>query len=100
MKYMTKEILVLSEELEKLIDRISNDLTSTLVSLSGSLKDIECGTHIKIPTAVGYVNYYKSVDNTENISIYLKDQLLNPVKDEYQQYLDDIEQDTNIAKSD
>ncbi len=100
---MTKETQQLCEEMEKLSSRISEDLKSTLVSLSGSLKGIECGTHIKIPTDVGYVNYYKSVENTETITCYLKDQLLSPKKDsiddEYQEYLDDIEQGTNTTKS-
>ncbi len=96
---MTSAILVLSEEMEKLLARISEDLTSTLVNLSGSQKDIECGTHIKIPSDVGYVNYYKSADNIENISIYLKNQISSPVKDEYQEYLDDLHEDVNTSKS-
>ncbi len=69
---MTKEILALTEEMMKLSFRISEDLTSTLVNLSGSLKDIECGTHIKIPTDAGYVSYYKSVENSETVLAYLK----------------------------
>lgn len=59
---MTKEILTLAEELEKLASRILGDLESTLVNLSGSLKDIECGTHIKIPMGAGYVNFYRSAE--------------------------------------
>ncbi len=93
---MTNETQQLCEEMEKLSSRISEVLKSTLVSLSGSLKDIECGTHIKIPTDVGYVNYYKSVENTETITVYLKDQLLKPVPDgldEYQSYLDKLAED-------
>ena len=72
---MTKEIRVLTEEMEKLQSRILSDLTSTLVNLSGSLKDIECGTHIKIPMGAGYVSYYKSVEHLETLTLYLKEQL-------------------------
>ncbi len=68
---MTEGIHQLSKELEKLLSRTSDDLTSTLVSLSGSLKDIECGTHIKIPLGAGYVSYYKSQDSTEKISMWI-----------------------------
>ena len=67
-------ISTLSEELAKLLDRISTDLESTLVSLDGSLKDIGNGTHIKIPTGAGYVNFFKSQNNYE-ISIWLKEKL-------------------------
>ncbi len=94
---MKNEILVLTEEMTKLIARIEADLTSTLVNLSGSLKGIECGTHIKIPTAVGYASYYKSQEGTENLTLYLKDILRKP--DEYQEYLDDITDEINSAKS-
>ena len=59
----------------KLLARISEDLMSTLVNLSGSLRDIECGTRIKIPTAVGYVNFYKSLESYE-MSVWLKDAMM------------------------
>ncbi len=72
---MTKEIQTLAEEMEKLSARIQEDVTSTLVSLSGSLKDIECGTHIKIPTGAGYVSYYKSQENSETVLCYLRETL-------------------------
>ncbi len=100
---MTSEILVLTEEMTKLSYRISADLMSTLVNLSGSLKDIECGTHIKIPTAAGYVSYYKSSDNSEKLVLYLKEEILPMEKnDEYQEYLDNYntdEEQINIPKS-
>ncbi len=88
----------------KLSNRILEDLTSTLVNLSGNLKDIECGTHIKIPTGAGYVSYYKSSDNSEKLQLWLT-QLLTPEKnnDEYQQYLNDlatVNDELNITKSD
>ncbi len=70
---MTKEIQTLAEEMEKLSYRIQEDVTSTLVNLSGKVKDIECGTHIKIPTGAGYVSYYKSVENSETVLCYLKE---------------------------
>ncbi len=67
-------ISTLSELLEKLLDRISTDLESTLVNLDGNLKDIVNGTHIKIPMDVGYVNFYK-LPNSYEISIWLKNNL-------------------------
>ncbi len=63
----------------KLSFRIEHDLLSTLVGLSGSLKDIECGTHIKIPLGAGYVSYYKSRDS-ESITFWMKQELL-PMKE-------------------
>ncbi len=95
---MTNATLQLTEEMMKLAERISNDLTSTLVNLSGNLKDIECGTHIKIPMDVGYVNYYKSVTNCETLTSYLKEEI-KPTKDEYQQYLEDLAEEVNTSKS-
>ncbi len=88
---MTKEIQTLSEEMTKLLDRISNDLTSTLISLDGSLKAIECGTLIKIPTGVGYVKCYKSATSLE-IQVYLKDLIEAQPQaiDEYDAYLRDL----------
>jgi len=58
-----------------LLDRTYNDLMSTLVNLSGSLKDIECGTRIKIPIAAGYVNFYKSSESYE-MSVWLKEAMM------------------------
>jgi len=99
---MTSETLQLTEEMEKLSCRILADLTSTLVNLSGNLKDIECGTHIKIPTGAGYVKYYKSSDNSENLVLYLTQAMKPNLKDEYQEYLDNFNKDDetlNIPKS-
>jgi len=62
-----------------LLDRTVNDLMSTLVNLSGNLKDIECGTRIKIPIAAGYVNFYKSVESLE-ISLWLKETMMETEK--------------------
>ncbi len=60
----------------KLLDRTVNDLMSTLVNLSGSLKDTECGTRIKIPIRAGYVNFYRSVESYE-ISLWLKETMMD-----------------------
>ncbi len=62
---------ILAEEMAKLSNRILEDVTSTLVNLSGSLKDIECGTRIKIPLGAGYVSYYKSSENSETVSVWM-----------------------------
>ncbi len=70
-----QELLV---EMEKLSARISEDLTSTLVNLSGSLMAIECGTHIKIPMDAGYVSYYKSSEGLENLTLWMKQELSIP----------------------
>ncbi len=59
----------------KLLERTYTDLMSTLVNLSGSLKDIECGTHIKIPIPAGYVRFYKSSESYE-MSLWLKEAMM------------------------
>ncbi len=61
-----------------LLDRTVNDLMSTLVNLSGNLKDIECGTRIKIPIRAGYVNFYKSVESYE-ITLWLKEAMMTTI---------------------
>ncbi len=76
---MTWTISTLSAELERLLSRISIDLANTLVNLDGSLKDIDNGTHIKIPMDAGYVNCYKSVSSLE-ISIWLKEIISQPIQ--------------------
>ncbi len=78
---MTKETLVLYEETQKLLDRISTDLLSTLVSLSGSLKDIANGTLIKIPTDAGYVKFYRSADSW-SLSVWLSQSLMEQMPSE------------------
>lgn len=94
----TNEILVLSEELEKLLSRTSDDLTSTLVNLSGSLKDIECGTHIKIPTAVGFVSYFKSSENFETLTLNLREKISEKMTTKQKQF-DDEDEDLFMTKS-
>ncbi len=60
---MKNGITVLTEEMEKLSSRISDELTSALVNWSGNLTDIDNGTLIKIPMDAGYVKLYKSSDS-------------------------------------
>ncbi len=100
---MTKEIQTLSEEMENLSARILSDLQSTLVNLSGNLKDIDYGTHIKIPMGAGYVKFYKSAD-AWNLSCWISENLmdLTETEKEYQTYLNDEDihgKETNTAKS-
>ncbi len=40
-------------------------------NLDGNLKDIGNGTHIKIPTDAGYVNFYRS-QNSYEITAWMK----------------------------
>ncbi len=40
-------------------------------NLDGNLRDIGSGTHIKIPTDVGYVNFYRS-QNSYEITAWMK----------------------------
>ncbi len=40
-------------------------------NLDGNLKDIGSGTHIKIPTDVGYVNFYR-LQNSFEITVWMK----------------------------
>ncbi len=40
-------------------------------NLDGNLKGIDSGTHIKIPTDVGYVNFYRS-QNSYEITVWMK----------------------------
>ncbi len=67
-----KTILVLTEQMERLLTIGYQEYLNTLVNLSGSLKDIECGTHIKIPIPAGYVSCYKSEDNLK-LSLWISD---------------------------
>lgn len=73
---MTDKISILSEEMAKLSNRILTDLENFLVESDGNLKDIDSGTHIKIPTGAGFVNFYKSQNSCE-ITFWLKETLLN-----------------------
>ncbi len=98
---MEWKISILSEELEKLGSRISDDLKNTLVSLDGNLKDIDNGTHIKIPMDAGFVKAYRSL-NSLSLTVYMTDSLSQDPQAEselYDEYLDN-EADLNTTKSD
>ncbi len=67
-----KIIQTLTESMESLLTSSYQEYLNTLVNLSGSLKDIECGTHIKIPIPAGYVSCYKS-DEALKLSLWISD---------------------------
>ncbi len=82
-----KTIQVLTEQMESLLTIGYSEFLKCLVNLSGSLKDIECGTHIKIPIPAGYVSCYKSEDNLK-LSLWISDQVsLNLNEDAEQELL-------------
>jgi len=64
-------ISTLSERLEKYSSSISTAFMNMCKNLDGNLKDIGSGTHIKIPTDVGYVNFYRSVNSYET-TVWMK----------------------------
>jgi hypothetical protein len=72
---MTNVTPVLSEELEKLLDRTLNDFMNTLLNLSGNQMDISVGTLIKIPMDAGYVKLFKSADSLK-MSLWISNELL------------------------
>ncbi len=86
-------ILTLSVLMEKLSKSISNEFMNTSKNLDGNLKAIGNGTHIKIPTDVGYVNFYRSVNSYE-ITAWMK---LN-IQDNLQIKMEHSQQ-TNSTKS-
>ncbi len=86
-------ILTLTEQMENLLTRGYQEFLNTLVNLSGSLKDIECGTHIKIPIPVGYVSCYKS-DEALKLSLWISDTVtLNLPLTEVEKIEDKLQQD-------
>ncbi len=64
-------ILTLSGLMEKFFTITSQDFTNMCKNLDGNLKAIGNGTHIKIPTDAGYVNFYKSANSFE-ITLWMK----------------------------
>jgi len=81
-------ILTLSALMEKFSVLTSNEFTSMCKNLDGNLKDIGNGTHIKIPTDVGYVNFYRSANSYEItawMKLNIQDNLL--IKSEHAQSL-------------
>ena len=67
---------ILLEEMEKLSSRMESDFMTSLIDLSGKAKDIECGTHIKIPMAAGYVSCFKSSEGF-TMRFYMSETILN-----------------------
>ncbi len=81
-----KTIQVLTGQMENLLTIGYQEFLNTLVNLSGNLKDIECGTHIKIPIPAGYVSCYKSEDNLK-LSLWISDTVYLNLKTEGAQEL-------------
>ncbi len=65
---------MLSLELEKLGNRMLEDLESFLVEYDGSPKDISPGTHIKIPLGAGSVSCWISATGC-SMTVYLKEEI-------------------------
>ncbi len=65
-------ISMLTLELEKLGNRILNDLENFSVELDGNLKDIEPGTRIRIPLGAGSVNFWISATGFST-TVYLSE---------------------------
>ncbi len=61
----------MSELLKNQSRSILKDFMNMSKNLDGNQKDIDNGTHIKIPTDVGYVNFYKSANSFE-ITVWMK----------------------------
>ncbi len=68
---LLETISTLSVLLEKYSDLTWNDFRNMCKNLDGNLKDIGSGTHIKIPTDAGYVNFYKSA-NCFEMQVWMK----------------------------
>ncbi len=66
---------ILTAEMTNLLRTTYQELQNFLVNWSGNLKDIECGTHIKIPIPAGYVSCYKSVEGL-NLKLWFSDTLI------------------------
>ncbi len=75
-----KTIQILTEQMENLLQIIYQEYLNTILNLSGSLKDIECGTHIKIPIPAGYVSCYKSEDALK-VSCWISDTVSQKLSD-------------------
>ncbi len=81
-------ILTLSALMEKYSNLTSDEFMSMCKNLDGNLKGIGSGTHIKIPTDVGYVNFYRSVNSFE-ITAWMKLNIQDnlQIKEEHSQNL-------------
>ncbi len=80
--------------MEKYSSLTLSDFMSMLQNLDGNLKDIGNGTHIKIPTDAGYVNFYRSVNSYE-ITVWMKSNIQDnlKIKEEMQQQLNNTKSD-------
>ncbi len=78
---MTSETQAIVEAMERFLANTENEFLMLFKNLNGNQMDIECGTHIKIPTGAGYVSYYKSAENF-SIVLYLRDNLMFEKNDE------------------
>ncbi len=78
MKWTTS---ILSEYLEKYSAITYCDFLSILANLDGKVKDIANGTHIKIPTDAGYVNFYKSQNSLE-ITVWMKSNIQEKISEQ------------------
>ncbi len=55
----------------KVLLTTSNEWENMLKNLDGNLRDIGNGTHIKIPTDAGYVNFYR-LQNSFETTVWMK----------------------------
>ncbi len=87
-------ILTLSGLMEKYSVLTSNEFMNMCRNLDGNLKAIGNGTHIKIPTDVGYVNFYRSANSYE-ITAWMKLNIQDnlQIKTEMQQQLNSTKSD-------
>ncbi len=67
-------ISILSSELERLGNRMLEDLESFLVELDGNLKDISPGTRIRIPLGAGSANFWISATGYST-TVYLSEEI-------------------------
>ncbi len=81
-------ISTLSALMEKYSLITLGEFMSMCKNLDGNLKDIGSGTHIKIPTDAGYVNFYRSVNSYE-ITVWMKSNIQDnlQIKREHQENL-------------
>ncbi len=84
---MTEKLIqILTEQMENLLTITYQEYLNTILNLSGSLKDIECGTHIRIPIPAGYVSCYKSEEHLK-LSLWISDTISQKISDEGTQEL-------------
>ncbi len=84
----------LSEAMENYSKVICKEFMSMCKNLDGNLKAIGSGTHIKIPTDVGYVNFYRSANSYET-TVWMKCEIQDnlQIKTEHSQQLNNTKSD-------